>query len=75
MSGLTGGGVKEPNIILRFFMIIFLGLLGFGVALSWKSSYILASEYQDMPISKKQLEIKKKNLAKQQEILLKQQEH
>lgn len=69
MSGIAGSGVREPNIVLRFCILIFLGTLGMGIALSWRSSLLLASEYQEMPTTKKTLDIKKRNQIKQQKIL------
>ncbi|MEK7618048.1 MAG: hypothetical protein AAB410_02785 [Patescibacteria group bacterium] len=72
MSGLIGEGVREPNIVLRFCIIIFLGVLGTGIVLSWKASVLMAAEYQEMPKTRKNLEIKKSNQKKQREILHKQ---
>lgn len=68
MTGLTGNRIKEPNFVLRFCVIIFLGGLGFAIALSWRASLLMAVEYQELPISKKMWEIKKKNELKQLQI-------
>jgi hypothetical protein len=69
MSGLVGKGVSEPNIFLRFFAIIFIGTLGMGIVLSWRSSILLASDYQEIPISRQTLELREKNQTKQQKAL------
>jgi uncharacterized membrane protein len=70
MSGLTGYSVGQPNYFLRFFAIIFLGLLGMGIVLSWRSSLLFAAEYQEAPISRQTLEVKKQNQIKQQKLLV-----
>ena len=72
MSGMVGSGVKEPNFVLRFFAIIFLGTLGLGITLSWRASILMAAEYQEIPTSRKMLELKKKNQIKQQKALARQ---
>jgi len=70
MAGLTGSRVGEPNIILRFCLIIFFGVLGLGIALSWRTSVLVASEYQEMPTTKQSLDLKKKNQIKQNKLLM-----
>lgn len=70
MSGLTGYSVGQPNYFLRFFAIIFLGLLGMGIVLSWRSSLLFAAEYQETPVSRQTLEVKKQNQIKQQKLLV-----
>ncbi len=62
MSGLTGGGVNSQNPILNLCLIVFLGLVGFGLALSWKATHLLASEYQEFPESQKMQKIKNNNM-------------
>lgn len=72
MSGLTGYSVGQPNYFLRFFAIIFVGILGAAIALSWRSSLLLAAEYQEVPVTKKSLEVKKQNQIKQSKSLSRQ---
>ncbi len=64
MSGLIGSQVRDPNYRLRFFIIMTAGAVAFGAVLSWKSSILFASEYQDMPVTSQQLKIKKENQQK-----------
>ena len=61
MSNLTGGSVKAANPIFNLFLIVFLGLVGLGLALSWKATNLIASEYQEFPQSQKMLKIKDGN--------------
>lgn len=58
---LLGSAVSDPNFKLRFCVIAFTGILGFGFALVWKSSLIMAAEYQEMPVTQQTLKIKKEN--------------
>ena len=68
MSRLIGGRVREPNFVFRFCAIIFLGVLGMGISFSWKSSMLMAAEYQEIPVSKQMLEIQKENREKQAQV-------
>ena len=58
---LLGSGVSNPNYVLRFCGIVFIGIIGLGVALSWRESLLLASEYQDLPVTHQEIRIKKAN--------------
>lgn len=66
--GLTGSEVNETNFKLRFLVIIVLGILAWGSVMYWKSQELLAAEYQDMPVTKQQLDIKKKNELKKKSL-------
>ncbi len=66
MTGLLGNQVKDPNFRLRFFLIVFCGIMGFGITLAWRSALFIASEYQEMPQTKYQLNIRKQNEKKRQ---------
>lgn len=61
---IVGDGVRDPNFRLRFFAIIFIGLIGFGIAMSWRSQILFAAEYQDMPVTHQQIKIRKQNIIK-----------
>ena len=62
---IEGYRVRDPNYILRFCFMAFVGIIAFGSVMSWRSSLLFASEYQDMPVTHEQLKIKNQNLAKQ----------
>lgn len=51
-AGLYGWGVKDSNFRLRFFSIVFMGLMAFGAVLYWRSQLLLSSEYVDVPMAK-----------------------
>ena len=65
---LTGYRVGDSNYILRFSVIVFMGILAFGTVLAWRSSLLYAAEYQEMPVTHEQLRIKKENLIKQKQM-------
>ncbi|MBI5530096.1 MAG: hypothetical protein HY918_01175 [Candidatus Doudnabacteria bacterium] len=65
---INGYGVKDPNYILRFSVIVFMGVAAMGSVLAWRSSLLFASEYQEMPITHEQIKIKKENEKKQQSL-------
>jgi len=56
MSGLLGSQVKDPNFRLRFFIIMFMGIIAFGVILYWRSQLLFSTEYVDFPMSKHLIE-------------------
>ena len=58
---ITGSSVNDPNYILRFSVIVFSGIILFGVAISWRASLLMANDYQEMPITHEQLKIRKEN--------------
>ena len=62
MDGLIGSGVNDPNFLLRFSFLIFAGVIAFGSILFWRSQVLFAAEYQEMPVTRAQLEVKKSNL-------------
>lgn len=66
--GLSGSRVKDPNYIFRFCLIVFIGILGLGFVVFYNSQVMLVSEYQEMPVTKFQLEKKKENRKTQAEI-------
>jgi hypothetical protein len=65
---LIGSSVRDPNYILRFSVIVFMGIIAFGSVLMWRSSLLFASEYQEMPVTHEQIRIKKENEKKQQSL-------
>ncbi|PIR96476.1 MAG: hypothetical protein COT92_00945 [Candidatus Doudnabacteria bacterium CG10_big_fil_rev_8_21_14_0_10_42_18] len=64
-TGMLGYRIKDSNIRLRFFVIIFMGILAFGAVLFWKSQLLFVAEYQEFPITHYQVETRKQNLFKQ----------
>ena len=65
---LLGSQVKDPNYIFRFCLIVFIGILGLGFAVVYNSQAVLVSEYQEMPVTRFQLEKKKENRKTQAEM-------
>jgi hypothetical protein len=47
--GLTGTGVRDPNIRLRFFFIILAGIIAGGSILYWRSQLLWNQEYVEFP--------------------------
>ena len=68
MSGLYGDAVSDGNIRLRFCVIVFLAVMGFALALEWRSNILVASEYQDIPTSHERVKVKNQNLKFQKKI-------
>jgi len=68
MAGFYGSQVKDPNYRLRFFLIVFTGIISFGIILSWRSQLLIATEYQEMPTTHLQIEKKQQNLKIQQKL-------
>jgi hypothetical protein len=66
--GLLGSGVKDPNYVLRFAVIFFMGVVAFGAVLFWKTQLIFNAEYQEMPTTHEQVKVKKENRLKQQKM-------
>lgn len=62
---LIGSQVSDPNYILRFSVIMVLGMVAFASLLGWRSALFMASEYQEMPITHEQMKIKKENTQRQ----------
>ena len=58
---LIGSSVNNPNYLLRFCLLVFVGVISVAVALSWRSQLLFAAEYQDLPVTHQQLKIKKEN--------------
>ena len=65
---LIGSSVRDPNYILRFSVIVFMGIIAVGSVLMWRSALLFASEYQEMPVTHEQIRIKKENEKKQQSL-------
>ncbi len=65
---LIGSSVRDPNYILRFSVIVFMGVIAVGSVLMWRSALLFASEYQEMPMTHEQIRIKKENEKKQQSL-------
>ncbi len=65
---LIGSSVKDPNYILRFSVIVFMGIIAFGSVLALRSQLLFAADYQEMPVTHEQLRIKKENNLKKQSL-------
>jgi len=65
---LYGSRVKDPNYIFRFSLVVFISILGLGLVVFYNSQVMLVSEYQEMPVTKFQLEKKKENRKTQLEM-------
>ena len=65
---ISGSGVGDPNFVLRFSIIVFIGIILFSSVLFWKSQLLFVAEYQDLPVTHEQIRIKKENKLKQQKI-------
>lgn len=61
MDNLSGYAVKNPNYILRFAIIVFMGVIATGSVLFWRSQLFLASDYQEFPVTHEQRAVKKEN--------------
>ena len=61
MSGLYGSDINNPNFVLRFAIISFMGIAAFASVMFWKSQLLFAAEYQEMPVTQAQLKVKKQN--------------
>jgi hypothetical protein len=61
MSELYGSAVKDPNFRLRFFLIVFAGVITWGAVNFWKGELLFAAEYQEFPVTHEQIRIKKEN--------------
>jgi len=66
--GIVGYRVNDPNYVLRFSVIVFMGIMAFGSVLFWRSQLLFTADYQEMPLTHEQLRIKKENTQKQQSI-------
>ena len=66
--GLLGSEVRDANVKLRFCVIVFMAVLALGSVLFWKAQLMMATDYEDMPVTHEQVKVKKSNLLKQQEI-------
>jgi len=69
MDNLTGYAVKDPNYVLRFAIIIFMGVIAVGSVLFWRSETLMASDYQEFPVTHEQRKIKKENEKKQAKMM------
>ncbi|MEK7161972.1 MAG: hypothetical protein AAB729_04780 [Patescibacteria group bacterium] len=65
---LIGSNVNDPNYVLRFSVIVFMGIMAFGSVLSWRSQLLFAADYQEMPVTHEQLRVKKENNLKKQSL-------
>ena len=65
---LIGSSVNDPNYVLRFSVIVFMGIMAFGSVLFWRSQLLFTADYQEMPLTHEQIRIKKENTQKQQSI-------
>ncbi len=65
---IIGSSVNDPNYILRFSVIVFMGIIAFGSVLTWRSQLLFAADYQEMPVTQQQLRIKKENNLKKQSL-------
>ena len=65
---ILGSGVVDTNFRLRFCLIVFCGIIGFGVTMAWRAEVLLAADYQEMPTTHEQLKIKKQNEQKRKSL-------
>lgn len=65
---LIGSSVNDPNYVLRFSVIVFMGIMAFGSVLAWRSQLLFAADYQEMPVTQQLLRIKKENNIKKQSL-------
>ncbi len=65
---LIGSRVNDPNYVLRFSVIVFMGIIAFGSLLMWKSQLLFTADYQEMPVTQEQLRVKKENDFKKQSL-------
>ncbi len=49
-TNMAGKSVKDKNVLLRMFLVVFAGIMAFAVLISWRSQLISASEYVEIPI-------------------------
>ena len=52
MGDISGYRVYDANFRLRFFIIVFMGIMALGAVLYWRSQLLLSSEYVDFPMAK-----------------------
>ena len=45
--GIQGTGLTDKNTRLRFFVIIFMGILAFGAVVHWRQVTLTTSEYAE----------------------------
>lgn len=62
---LIGSSVNNPNYLLRFCLLVFVGIISVSVVLSWRSQLLFAAEYQDLPVTHQQIKIKNENQKEQ----------
>lgn len=48
--GIQGTGLTDKNTRLRFFSLVFMGIIAFGAVLYWRHTAITTSEYAEPPI-------------------------
>ena len=49
--GIQGSGLSDKNTRLRFFGLVFMGIIAFGAVLYWRHAALTTAEYAEPPIS------------------------
>lgn len=65
MGDIAGSDVGDDNFRLRFFVIIFMGLLSVGSVIYWRNQTYMAAEYKEMPPTAQESQVKQENRTKQ----------
>lgn len=50
--GISGSGLSDKNVRLRFFIYTFMGIIALGAVMYWKSKLLLTTEYVDFAQAK-----------------------
>lgn len=51
--GIQGTGLSDKNVRLRFFCVMFMGVIAFGVVLYWRQVTLTSAEYAEPAPSRK----------------------
>lgn len=62
---IAGSGVSDPNLTLRFLILVFIGIVAISAVEFWKESLFTSAEYQPLPTTHKEIQIHKQNQQKQ----------
>ena len=60
--GIQGSGLSDKNTRLRFFAVIFMGIIAFGAVVYWRQVTLTSAEYAEPVVTRK-------NFSKSQEAL------
>ncbi len=53
---MRGSGLKDPNVRLRFLVIVFMGVIAFGAVMYWRHVTLISAEYIDLQIPKQKVD-------------------